>query len=324
MKKFPVNATGLMMGIYIILFLVMIKIAPLTMGALILGVLFSIIMDVPVRLFLKLRLPKRFSYVMSRTLVAIAAIYAFSSFFPVIIQQAKLFFDNVMNFSIPQISSDILEKINDWVAQIALNLINKLVEYIPSILTGIVVVSITAIILGSLKIKIFSKLGYLFPKSGREDAIQFLKSTFVDFTNYVHGQFWVASIVGLLIGLGSKILGIKFALFLGVLAWITDFIPYLGVIMTFIPMTLLAYNSGGVVKALWAIIILVGVNQLEAFFLAPKIQSTQMNLHWFLILISLVLFTELFGVIGILIAIPTLVVIKRYWNHFVLPNLEDM
>jgi predicted PurR-regulated permease PerM len=80
---------------------------------------------------------------------------------------------------------------------------------------------------------------------------------------------------------------------------------------------MLAFSAKGFVGLLIGVIILVLANQIEMWFLSPKIQSKSLKLHWYVILISILLFGELFSFAGVLIALPSIMYIKNYWDFFV-------
>jgi len=127
----------------------------------------------------------------------------------------------------------------------------------------------------------------------------------------------VAAIVGLIVGILSWIFKIEGAFFLGSLSFITDFIPFFGVLITAIPMLMLGWSSKGLFGLIIAFMILLIANQLECWVLSPKIQSSNLKIHWFILIVSILLFADLFGFIGILIAIPTLLFLKRFWNIYI-------
>jgi predicted PurR-regulated permease PerM len=81
---------------------------------------------------------------------------------------------------------------------------------------------------------------------------------------------------------------------------------------------MLAFTENGLIGLIIGLAILTTANQLEMWFLHPKIQSNALNLHWFVIIISILLFGELFSFLGILIALPTVVYFRNFWEYFVL------
>lgn len=146
----------------------------------------------------------------------------------------------------------------------------------------------------------------------------FLKTTYSEFERFVGGQVLVAIFVGVFVGVGAFLFRIPSAFFLGMLAFITDFVPYLGVIISAIPLLMLSFSVHGLYGLLIGTIILVAANQLEMWILAPRIQSSALNIHWFIILITILIFGDLFSFGGVLIALPFLIFLRNYWKHYVM------
>jgi predicted PurR-regulated permease PerM len=128
------------------------------------------------------------------------------------------------------------------------------------------------------------------------------------------------------VGVSTFALSLVFAIpnpvFLGLLAGITDFIPYLGVIITAIPMLLLGFSAHGFIGVIFALIILTVTNQLEMWIYSPRISQEQVKINWFVILISMLTFGQFFGIVGVLITVPLLIIIKNLWITFVIPYLR--
>ncbi len=81
---------------------------------------------------------------------------------------------------------------------------------------------------------------------------------------------------------------------------------------------MLAFTENGLIGLIIGLAILTTANQLEMWFFNPRIQSNALNLHWFVIIISILLFGELFSFLGILIALPIVVYIRNFWEYFVI------
>jgi predicted PurR-regulated permease PerM len=80
---------------------------------------------------------------------------------------------------------------------------------------------------------------------------------------------------------------------------------------------MLAFSAKGIAGLLIGVIILILANQIEMWILSPRIQSKSLKLHWFVILISILIFGDLFSFAGVLIALPSIMYIKNYWDFFV-------
>jgi len=244
--------------------------------------------------------------------------------FPIVINEGRAIFTSLQDieiysqgqFELYQWLIDIINNLNQYFSDFALSLLNSAISYTPSALIAAALVIITTISIGSLKSEISKNIVNLYPEE-TEKGINFAKKTFKDFESFVQGQFFIAAFVGLFVGVSVYIMGIPGSFFLGVLAWVTNFIPYLGVIIAAVPLLMLAFSAKGIAGLLIGVIILILANQIEMWILSPRIQSKSLKLHWFVILISILIFGDLFSFAGVLIALPSIMYIKNYWDFFV-------
>ena len=138
---------------------------------------------------------------------------------------------------------------------------------------------------------------------------------------FIKGQLTVAAFVGILMGVGSLIIGIPYALTIGLVAGITNIIPFFGPWLGGILPTILAFIEKPIM-AVWAIGLLVVVQQIEAAFITPNIMSESVGIHPLLIIFSVLFFGSLFGIVGMILGVPLMAVfllvfgyIKEYRNH---------
>jgi predicted PurR-regulated permease PerM len=122
-------------------------------------------------------------------------------------------------------------------------------------------------------------------------------------SGFVVGRLMVSAIVGLLMTLGLVALEIQFATLLGLIAGVFDLIPYLGPILGAVPAMIFAFLSSPW-KALWVVALFVTVNQIEAVILSPRIVGGRVGLHPVVTIFALLAGGHLFGVAGVLLAVP--------------------
>ena len=122
-------------------------------------------------------------------------------------------------------------------------------------------------------------------------------------TGFVLGRLIISLVVGALITIGLVLLDVQFAVLLGLIAGIFDLIPYLGPILGGIPAVMLAFLKSPW-KALWVAFLFAAVNQLEAVILSPRILGVRVGLHPVVTIFALMAGGNLFGVGGILLAVP--------------------
>jgi len=310
---------------YLVIFLVVAKLSPFVVTALIVGFYLSIIVDDLTKLItVVVKKPRWLSRTISNVAIFVLIAYSAVNFFPVVLREAQKVISQIEravtqigSLKMPSWVSALLSSLSASFAQSAAGFLNRIVGYVPSFITAAVLVIVTSFIASSLKKLVKEGVSYLFPDDP-QDGKNFLRITYREFERFVGGQVLVAMFVGLFVGFGAFFFKIPSAFFLGVLAFITDFVPYLGVVISAIPLLMLSFTTHGLVGLLIGIVILVAANQLEMWFLAPRIQSGALRIHWFIILLTILLFADLFSLGGILIALPFLIFLKNYWKFYVI------
>jgi predicted PurR-regulated permease PerM len=128
---------------------------------------------------------------------------------------------------------------------------------------------------------------------------------------YIRGQLFLCTLIGLLVGVGMQIMGVPYALLLGVLAFILEFIPVLGTLVSGAICVLFALTHGW----LLAVIVLayfVVVHIIEGDVVGPRVVGKVIGLHPVVSLAALIAGGELFGIWGVLFAAPVAGVIQAF------------
>ncbi len=128
-------------------------------------------------------------------------------------------------------------------------------------------------------------------------------------SSYLRGQLLLALIIGGASALGYSLLGVRFALLLGLLAALFEMLPNIGPVLTGIVSTLVALMQDPVL-ALWTALFAVGIQQVENLFLTPRVLGRSVKLHPVLIMVVLVIGSELGGLLGLLLA-PVITAVLR-------------
>lgn len=128
-------------------------------------------------------------------------------------------------------------------------------------------------------------------------------------SNFIRGRLIVCFIVGALITIGLYFLKIKFFLIIGIASGLLNFIPYLGPVVGWVLSLFFVFGKSWPVFIAVTILFLV-VNQIEAFWLNPKILGKELGLHPLTVIFSVLIFGGLLGFLGVLFAIPLAATIK--------------
>ncbi len=126
---------------------------------------------------------------------------------------------------------------------------------------------------------------------------------------YLRGQLIVATFVGILSWVGLAVIGVPYALVIGLICGVFNIIPYLGPVVGGAVAVVAALFEDPIL-ALWAALWLFVVQQVESAFFQPRIMSDQVDLHPVLVIFSLLVGASLMGFAGMLIAIPVAAVAK--------------
>jgi predicted PurR-regulated permease PerM len=120
---------------------------------------------------------------------------------------------------------------------------------------------------------------------------------------YIRGTLTLALLIGFMVGIGMLILGVPYAVLLGVLAFIMEFIPVIGVLISGAVCIVLALFQGWV-RALLVLGYFVVVHIIEGDVVGPRIMGKAVGIHPAMSLVALVAATEVFGFWGALFAAP--------------------
>lgn len=144
---------------------------------------------------------------------------------------------------------------------------------------------------------------------GREDLIYLFRKANDVIAGFVRGQLIVAAIVGILTATALEILGVKYAFLLGLLTGVLDLIPYFGPVVGGLLAILVAFLKSPI-TALWILIIMIVIQQLEGMVIAPHIMKSQVKIHPAMVVMAMFIGGVTFGFVGLLLAIPTAAFLK--------------
>lgn len=126
---------------------------------------------------------------------------------------------------------------------------------------------------------------------------------------YIRGLFLVSLFVAILTLLIFKLLNVPYALLLSIIIGLTNIIPYFGPIIGAIPAVMIAY-TGSPSLVIYVILTILAVQILEGNLLSPYIMGKNIKIHPIAIIFALLLGGELFGIIGMILAVPVLAILK--------------
>ncbi len=159
-----------------------------------------------------------------------------------------------------------------------------------------------------------------FPPDGGPSLPMAIENALV---GYVRGQLLLSTIIGFSAGVGMWILGTtglvpgaeRYALLFGLWTAVIEVIPYIGPWLSAVPPAVyaLVVHPIGVV---WVILLFVFIYQVEGHIVVPNVMANALRLHPLLVIFGLLAGGELYGIPGILVALPTMAALRAIWGFF--------
>ena len=144
----------------------------------------------------------------------------------------------------------------------------------------------------------------LFPKKARPAADGAGRAGWVTVVNYARTQLLVATIDAIGIGLGAFLLGVPLAIPIGVLVFLGAFVPIVGAVLTGAVAVFLALVYNGPWIALWMLVVVLGVQQLEGHVLQPLLMGSAVKVHPLAVVLVVAGGAMIAGIPGALFAVP--------------------
>lgn len=153
-----------------------------------------------------------------------------------------------------------------------------------------------------------------------EDDLENLLSTIGRMVGgYLKGQTIASIVTGFAVGVGLALLGVPYALVLGIITFVLNYVPYVGAFVAGLIAATIALVFNGWVTALVAIVITVASQNVTDTVVTPRVMSEQVDLHPTLVIFSLLVGGTLFGFWGMILAIPFAATAKAlfvyYWER---------
>ncbi|EAC4599752.1 AI-2E family transporter [Listeria monocytogenes] len=154
----------------------------------------------------------------------------------------------------------------------------------------------------------------MLPVNGRAHTRQVLGEANHQISSYIRGQIIVCLCIGILLFIGYLIIGLPYALTLAIIAACTSIVPYLGPAIAITPAIIIA-----IVTSPWLLIKLIivwcVVQLLEGKFISPQVMGKTLKVHPITILFVILVAGNLFGVLGVIFAVPGYAVLKVIVTH---------
>ncbi|MFC6202444.1 AI-2E family transporter [Lactiplantibacillus nangangensis] len=224
--------------------------------------------------------------------------------------------------------SGIRDQLEQWNTDASKLLSGRVTKYLTGTVSSItsVVSTVTTIVIGLITMpfilfyllkdghKLPKYLAKFIPTKGRASFLQVLTEINSQVSNYIRGQLTVAFFVAVMFAIGYWVIGLKFALTLGIAAGILNLIPYLGSFLAMVPSVVIAMviSPWMLVKVL---IVFVIEQTIEGRVISPLVLGSSLAIHPVTILIVLLAAGKIFGLMGVIFGIPGYAILKVLITH---------
>lgn len=152
------------------------------------------------------------------------------------------------------------------------------------------------------------------PTKMRQPSLVVLKVMNDQVSSYIRGQLTVAFAVAVMFMIGFSIIGLDYAITLGIAAGFLNLIPYLGSFLAMIPAVFLGI-VGGPVLLIQVLIVFVIEQTIEGRLISPLVLGNELSIHPVTILLVLLTSGKLFGLVGVILGIPVYAAAKVVITH---------
>jgi predicted PurR-regulated permease PerM len=156
-------------------------------------------------------------------------------------------------------------------------------------------------------------LGFV-PTSLRQRFMQVMLEMNHQISSYIRGQIIVSFCIGFLLYIGYLVIGLEYSLVLAVIAACTSIVPYLGPAIAITPALIVATVTSPVLL-LKMLVVWTIVQLIEGKFISPQIMGKTMKVHPITIIFVILTAGNLFGILGIILAVPGYAILKVIVTH---------
>lgn len=234
----------------------------------------------------------------------------------------NIFFDGSGKYpQLPSTFGMLLDEIINWamifVSNILKNLLHSSIDIIRN-LVGLVVVPFLSFYFlkdwRDLRLMVINLFNY----DAQEKAAHVIDEIGRTLSAYIQGLGKLSLIAGISITLGTLSLGVDFPLVLGFLAMLAETVPVVGPMVGAVPAIFIAYGQSST-NAFYVALFYLIFYQFDANFIMPKVMGQKIDLHPVVLIISLLIGAKLFGILGMLFAVPVAavyrVLYKELWHE---------
>ncbi|MCJ7508128.1 MAG: AI-2E family transporter [candidate division Zixibacteria bacterium] len=183
------------------------------------------------------------------------------------------------------------------------------------IFISILTVFLTILLLSEQK-GLKEKLIYAFGKNERSVAENIIAQINRQIGKFLVVRFLTSLGLGIAFAIGLAIIGVKYAIFWGLLAGVMDLVPFIGPVLAVVPpLIVTGVQFKSVMPMFWVFILYEAIQIPESNLIAPRLMGRSLNLSPFALLVATMYWAWLWGAIGVILAIPITAAMKVICDH---------
>ena len=160
-------------------------------------------------------------------------------------------------------------------------------------------------------------LGIILPEKVKTTLDTLIKDADKVFSGYIRGQAIDAFMVGVVVSVVFSIIGIQYAIVIGLLIGLGNLIPYMGPIVGYSSIVIVGIATSDYKSMVIAAIALLIIQAIDGNLIYPKLLSTSVNTHPMIVIISLTVGASIGGLVGMIVAVPTGALVKVWFERLI-------
>ncbi|MGA3014325.1 MAG: AI-2E family transporter [Bacteroidales bacterium] len=330
--KLPVYTKAISILIGLIALFMVLYIARSIIVPIVFATIIAIILHPVVNFFMRRKINRLFAICITLflTMIVLAAFFGllfsqaarFYESWPVLVEKFTLIMNQSITWAAGYFNID-AQKINDWLANTKTEIINT-----SSAAIGHTLISVGSglVILFLVPVYIFLMLYYqplilefirrLFVKNDQDQIGEMIKQTKTVIQRYLIGLIIEAIIIAIMDSVGLLILGIDYAVLLGIIGALLNVIPYIGgIVAVALPMMIAIATKSTPMYALYVLGIYYFIQLIDNHYIFPKIVASKVKINMLFAIIVVLAGNALWGIPGMFLSLPLLAIVKLIFDH---------
>ncbi len=228
---------------------------------------------------------------------------------------ALKYYDQIYTAAISWVNTNVIPNINKYLTSITSGVV-KFVSGLSNFLIGVIVMAYVLNMKDRLAVQCKRAVYALLPVSTANGVIDELRYISNVFSRFIIGKLIDSAIVGLICYVCMTILRMPYALVISVIVGVTNIIPFFGPFIGAVPSVMILLMLAPV-SAVQFLVLILALQQFDGNILGPRILGSTTGVSSFWVLFSILFFGGIWGVVGMIIGIPTFAVISRQFKKLV-------